>query len=54
MGFRTRCPSIKIGGVRFRKTKNDITISSKTIFGNRKTKTTLVARADFGQIKLEH
>ena len=51
MGFRMRSPSIKIGGVRFRKTKNGITMSSETIFGNRKTKTTLVTRADFGQIK---
>ena len=37
MGFRMRSPSIKIGGARFRKTKNGITMSSKTIFGNRKT-----------------
>lgn len=37
MGFRMRSPSIKIGGVRFRKTKNGLTMSSKTIFGNRKT-----------------
>lgn len=37
MGFRVRSPSIKLGGVRFRRTKGGWTMSSKTIFGNRKT-----------------
>lgn len=37
MGFRMRNPSIKIGGVRFKKTKNGLTMSRKTIFGNSKT-----------------
>ena len=37
MGFRIRGPSIKLGGIRFRKTKNGWTMSSKTIFGSRKT-----------------
>lgn len=37
MGFRVRRPSIKLGGIRFRKTKNGWTMSSKTILGNRKT-----------------
>ena len=37
MGFKVRGPSLKIGGIRLRKTKNGWTMSSKTIFGNRKT-----------------
>lgn len=37
MGFKVRGPSLKIGGVRLRRTKSGWTMSSKTIFGNRKT-----------------
>lgn len=37
MGFKVRGPSFKIGGIRLRKTKGGWTMSSKTIFGNRKT-----------------
>lgn len=37
MGFKVRGPSFKIGGARLRKTKNGWTMSSRTLFGNRKT-----------------
>ncbi len=44
MGFKYRRPSVKIGGVRFRKTKNGVSISRKNIFGGRKTYNTATGK----------
>ncbi len=37
MGFKYRNPSVKIGGVRIRKNKRGISVSSKTLLGGTKT-----------------